>query len=321
MNDKPKSRSLFHYTTAEGLTGILSTQTLYATHADFLNDSSECRTIKKVLGPMFENELRTLLPIIAARGIFSQNALGYPDFYAEGSNAIFEAFLRDTNRATPFFVTSFCEHKKGSSEYINRLLSQWRAYGKRGGFAIEIDELALDELKAKETTTYLYVATKTDSVVYSDYSSYVTLERFAGAASAMFRDLVRLRTTMDISDLAGSKPIDEYFLPFIEYAPFLKEPHFREECEYRLVATCFRASTGVATKDQKYKPIKFKARSDGSLTPYIELFQGFKERLPIHSIIIGPHPNQQGQKEAVELLLEARGISAEVRLSGIPFRE
>lgn len=40
---------LYHYTTLEGLKGILETQTLWATHFEFLNDSSELSTFKDIL--------------------------------------------------------------------------------------------------------------------------------------------------------------------------------------------------------------------------------------------------------------------------------
>ena len=143
MDDKPKSRLLFHYTTAEGVIGILSTQTLHATHIDFLNDASEGKIIRQVLTPIFETELRALLPKMAKRGIFDRATLGHPDFYTLAADSVFEAFMKTTNLTTPFFVVSFCDHKPGSPEYAHGLLSQWRAYGTRGGFALEFDELGV----------------------------------------------------------------------------------------------------------------------------------------------------------------------------------
>jgi hypothetical protein len=48
------SRSLFHYTSARGLIGILGTQALFATHANFLNDSSECQLLRGAINPSFD---------------------------------------------------------------------------------------------------------------------------------------------------------------------------------------------------------------------------------------------------------------------------
>src|ERR1700682_4515841 len=50
------SRPLFHYTDARGLIGIFETKCLFATHADFLNDSSECRLLKDIVGPQLTSE-------------------------------------------------------------------------------------------------------------------------------------------------------------------------------------------------------------------------------------------------------------------------
>jgi len=50
------SRPLFHYTTAHGLIGILNTRSLFATHAEFLNDSKECQLLKKILAPQLAAE-------------------------------------------------------------------------------------------------------------------------------------------------------------------------------------------------------------------------------------------------------------------------
>jgi hypothetical protein len=62
-----ESRSLFHYTTADGIIGILQNQYLFATHADFLNDSTECRAILAVLLPRLEAQLKEIVPKLIAR--------------------------------------------------------------------------------------------------------------------------------------------------------------------------------------------------------------------------------------------------------------
>jgi hypothetical protein len=62
-----ESRSLFHYTTAEGIIGILQNQCLFATHADFLSDSTECRAILAVLLPRLEAQLKEIVPKLIAR--------------------------------------------------------------------------------------------------------------------------------------------------------------------------------------------------------------------------------------------------------------
>ena len=72
---------------------------------------------------------------------------------------------------------------------------------------------------------------------------------------------------------------------------------------------------------KKIKEVRFRSRQDGSLIPYIEFFEDSDIRLPIKSIIIGPHPNQPAQRAALELLLEQLGIEVEIRTADQPFRE
>ena len=54
--------------------------------------------------------------------------------------------------------------------------------------------------------------------------------------------------------------------------------------------------------------------------PYVQLFDTLEQSLPIKSIIVGPHPKQQQQAEAVLLALETQDIKAQVRLSSISYR-
>src|SRR5262245_59435591 len=68
--DRPKS--LFHYTTAAGLIGIIETQTLWATHANFLNDSAECQLLNRLLTPQIRKEFAHIVPRLLAVGAFNQ---------------------------------------------------------------------------------------------------------------------------------------------------------------------------------------------------------------------------------------------------------
>jgi hypothetical protein len=51
------------------------------------------------------------------------------------------------------------------------------------------------------------------------------------------------------------------------------------------------------------------------------LFAELPDKLPIKSVIVGPHPNQDLQRHAVELLLNRFDVAAPVRVSHIPFRD
>lgn len=68
-----KIKSLFHYTTAAGLIGIITTQTLWATHANFLNDSAECQLLNRLLTPQIEKEFAGLIPRLTKVGASNQS--------------------------------------------------------------------------------------------------------------------------------------------------------------------------------------------------------------------------------------------------------
>jgi hypothetical protein len=95
---------------------------------------------------------------------------------------------------------------------------------------------------------------------------------------------------------------------------------FNEENEYRIVALSNRHSINEPGDVRPTKKIHFRSRPDGSITPYIALFEGLRKRLPIKSVIVGPHPERENQRVAVELLLERCGVEANVRVSEIPLR-
>ena len=72
---------------------------------------------------------------------------------------------------------------------------------------------------------------------------------------------------------------------------------------------------------RKWKPILFR-RKGNMIVPYITLFDNAMRPFPIKSIIVGPHPSQERQMEAVKMALEAEYLNGvEVRASGIPYRE
>jgi hypothetical protein len=113
----PESGMLFHYTTAEGLKGIVENSELWASSAYFLNDSAEvnygCGVFEEVLSEWIATSGRDEDSLALGlahdlRGQFTDKRLN--------------------NFAPPIYLTSFCED--------GNLLSQWRTYGASGGYAL-----------------------------------------------------------------------------------------------------------------------------------------------------------------------------------------
>ena len=123
-----RSRLLYHYTTADGLIGIVSTQQLWATRAFYFNDAGE------ILGGIrtAQEQLRRL-----------QEASRDPE-----DGARWEWLSKQLARvgteltSMPVFVCSLSAAPD--------LLSQWRAYCRGGGFAIGLPADALSDVAASQ---------------------------------------------------------------------------------------------------------------------------------------------------------------------------
>jgi hypothetical protein len=129
------------YTDTAGLLGILASRCLFATDYRYLNDATEGSLIKDLIVPILESEITELIPKLVAKRLIK----GFYEFHgASGHRSLAEGFYRSlvgvVNKVSPLFILSFCRHEQGSQQFQHGLLSQWRAYGGSGGFALEFDE-------------------------------------------------------------------------------------------------------------------------------------------------------------------------------------
>jgi hypothetical protein len=112
--------------------------------------------------------------------------------------------------------------------------------------------------------------------------------------------------------------LDQYYLPYATAAPFLKHGGFSEEAEVRISVVVPRSP--LPNESRKPKPILFRNGQNNTLTPYIQLFTDHGKKLPIRSVIVGPHQDQDAQLYAATYLLQQCGYDVPVRKSDIPFR-
>ena len=114
----PPNGQLFHYTTADGLKGIVEQRELRASSAYFLNDSAEI-----LYGYCVLNEV--LRDWISKRNLTETSvALGTAHTLERG----FGHDLQNRNMIQPIYLACFCED--------DNLLSQWRNYGQSGGYSL-----------------------------------------------------------------------------------------------------------------------------------------------------------------------------------------
>ncbi|MDD2942217.1 MAG: DUF2971 domain-containing protein [bacterium] len=318
MNKKTSEQyeHLYHYTTWEGCQGILTSQSLWATHYKFLNDYSEFM--------LFRDRLVSLMiPEWEAR--YQKLLSGRPDFLADinrlGGVSLVAKYDAEVHVDTMYkvighevYIASFCgEHEKDNQINSNGLLSQWRAYGDDGGVALVFGTKELEDLFSLECEKYQYDVGHLADVVYSDNDE--------GMKNEFAEDLVELGKYIGKTESTDS-PGDGYSA-FVSCASRYKHFGFSEEREVRAVMVPTLVTEELESQAKKSsiallpeKDRKFR-ETRGISIPYISLFDSPDMVLPIKKIIVGPHPLKE--KRAASLCVMLRNSEIEIICSEIPF--
>ena len=175
-----KRPELFHYTSIPALKGILETNSLWATRATHLNDSSELELLWPSIGKRVIKHYKKDIRIFLQRNPAVEreiNGLGGVSeiAHADGSRIVNEMRLQlvgDENypSRSPIFVVSFATHsdKSHRDRYHRRhgMLSQWRGYGGDADVAVVFDTAHIDNLLQAEKRRFLYWPFRISKVIY-----------------------------------------------------------------------------------------------------------------------------------------------------------
>lgn len=314
---------LYHYTNEQGLYGILNEQCIWATHYKFLNDSSEIELFREklieFLHPSTLALYKELIPKYSIDQKFISDNGGLDAMVKHDDEVSVDSFYNVL--ANEFYIASFCG--KNRDPYINEngLLSQWRAYGGDGGFAIVFNTFALEEMFSSEDKAFHYGYFLLAHVIYSDDEEKYKLELSEDLAtiSAHNKNLL-----IELLNGAQESPDDGDAYPaFIRCVTRYKHRGFKEENEVRIVAMPTVLDKGVQEiageeycKSKPEKERKFRDKN-GKSTPYIELFRSKDALLPIEKIIVGPHKDKDSRAAALRIKL--RNTDIKVTVSEIPF--
>lgn len=150
--------TLWHYTTATGLEGILKYQQLWATNINYLNDDEEFRGF-------FKRKCTALLNTGFDDGINKiRGSSRYEEMLKESGDvaSIKQNFLMGLNESLTtvtlqlkVYVTCFCSTASGADSK-DGLPSQWRGYGHDGEYALVLDTKGLYDLIISEQDQYKY---------------------------------------------------------------------------------------------------------------------------------------------------------------------
>lgn len=317
IHEQPKE--LVHYTTAVGLHGIVTNKTLWASHTSFLNDSEEVtgffdRVLPNLLREPFDRYRNDVGPEVF------QARLKLPsgeDPFEYFLHKIVQAYKAAELATQDHYVLSFCTN---GNDYVSRngLLSQWRGYGRDGGYAIVFGRRRLDEILVVEGKKYYEEALLLGDVEYrmdvlGAVSDFVILEKIRDLQERSYQFF---RTNGDDEAVRAAEHLSTL-------STLCKHQGFEEEREVRLVVSQPGAAIGpdvAKTSCQADRVIKSYIRG-GVMVPCIHLFEDQKlKTLPITRVIVGPHPDKHERAKGVKLLLKYSGIDADVEVSKTPYR-
>lgn len=279
---------LFHYTSIQGLIGIITDRKIWATNISHLNDKQELFEARD----MFRQALKALRKRVDPSPQPAIRPRDYPDNPKIKFLGIIYDFL-DLAQELPIFVCSFSE--EGDQ------LSQWRGYCPNAyGFSIGFD---YTQLKNQADQQKFLVK----KCIYKKKEQQKIVDEY-------IQDQIVPR----LSDLEGDKKIvTKAFTTFqeiLQILPTIKNGHFKEEKEWRLISSAFNTPKGT---------IKFRSGKT-AIIPYCEFELAEKgKELPLECIKIGPTPNRDESLLSLKTLLNKESMSQRTKVdhSEIPYRE
>jgi hypothetical protein len=231
---------LHHYTTFQGLKGIVETNTIWATHYRDLNDSTEVVHLKELLvgalTPRFNKAFHDMCNRQERRHLKAKG--GDPKQLARFlTDSLYSVTFGDgaSTSSVDAFITSFCTHADDKPyDRENGLLSQWRGYGADGGCCLVFDTAAICNLLEQESADY-WGYLHMNTVQYAVDAVSVD-EIFPELMSDCDKHFLRIISQVCNPQAEPSSPQRHDPRRFLSSATLFKHQGFREEREARIVA-------------------------------------------------------------------------------------
>jgi hypothetical protein len=314
---------LYHYTTQEGLLGIIEKQKIWASHLQYLNDKSEGQIFTKLLLEEFNqratkgpegpsSQLMMLAQLLRLSVDQPESKTQCADKEILDSGLIAFSWIRDQDA----YVASFSEQ--------GDLLSQWRAYsGEAGGYSIGFTRSYLKSVGVH------FLETRKESF-YNDLNSLAACQYCdKKEEESLMREIERIVDLYIIeADQANWQTVSEmkegfrtldaiakkHFFPLGKRRAITKHPAFREEAEWRLVFQL--EQTGTTNSEPEFR------LGRSMPIPYLKVDLTWENQaLEIPEIIVGPCPHPSEAAKSVQMLLRKEGVRRfEVKSSKIPYR-
>lgn|GEM_PF-1241779 len=298
MKDEPSKRVntpiLYHYTDSFGVSGIISSNSLWATATQFSNDLSEIEYAVSIAMRVMQETWKTATGIGAWERVLVEHLVH-----------LFRTPLHSFGQP---FIVSFCE--------VGDLLSQWRGYGQASGFSLAFKSLTHDD----ELRLHCEHGFRT-GIKPIDYEP----NRQRARLRLLLKRLIKLVNgfSFKVDSAEGALAHVELSLILVltmtDWACTVKHESFSEEREWRIVTYPKGATlSGVHSKNYEGVSVRPTARL---LLPYMTLEPPPGERLPLLEVRCGPSQFQEQSSRAMHILLRNHGYEkVRVTLSNVPLR-
>jgi len=298
---------LWHYTTLEGLQGIVQEEAIWATDVSQLNDSRE-----------FLHSIDLFKEVIEQRMKVLQCGTKLDSLIGTQAHSLFEDVY--TLKNYQVFVSSF--------SISEDQLSQWRAYGATAkgvsiGFDLRRAQFIESSLTSDVFAPCIYSRSRQIDVINAWFDSYRGIVQKVFEAHGKTKGDPSKDIAEDLLDLYGPELSIELIQSMMDggrLCALLKHESFAEEREWRLVISESRRRTIPSPHKRRIRV--------GATTfiPYISIplggskaAHGFRSR--IKKIKIGPHPEPDRAIGAMSDFLSAYNlVGTDIEASRIPFR-
>jgi hypothetical protein len=299
IKQRPNGGVLYHYTTADGLKGIIENGELWSTSAYYLNDSAEILYGYRILDLALEEWLKRAIPPedSISRG------------YAESLRRYFGYDALERNVITPVFLTCFCEE--------GNLLSQWRTYGSSGGYSIGFNVLSEGIVYGLVPEPCVYTA----RCIKVEYDRDKQIRRVMDILESVLPILDEQEVTDAVRSIDPISPLGFSQLSrviqemLVDESIGFKDAAFAVEKEWRFaIKSRELIKQGIDDSNYTNLPIHFRT-ARGQLTPFVKLIPskapmplvGDGKKLPVVSVRCGPGGDRISAGMAVRYLLDGKG--------------
>jgi len=274
---------LYHYTTLDGLYGIIENNCIHATHISYLNDPSEEKYFEYILNKLLN--------------VNKEAEYTYEILYDAPYEIIFDNYEK--------YIISFCE--------LPDSLSMWNYYSKGNGFNLGFQLNNMID-RSRKIIDFKLLETK---IVYNEEDQLKILSDYLSEhqnSAKKFEELKReLENSKTKKNNIYSIEQDKLIANFMDGLSVIKKkfkhPSYSDEREVRLI---------IETSD-KFNQIFYRKTLKGCLIPFIKIPITLNN--DIISITLHPLQNKLGINGLKHFIKNKKLFHIQIKESEIPFRE